>query len=104
MNLITYSDGKNTLLDIAEKCNLPVWDLYAPLNKLEKGVKGKVMGVTLDNKTFLDYLNKLNICIGTEIELLETISFDQSLSIKIKNTEQHISNDVAKHLLIKIEN
>lgn len=74
------------------------------LNKLENGAKGKVMGVTLDDKTFLDYLNKLSICIGIEIELLETISFDQSLSIKIKNTEQHISNDVAKHLLIKIEN
>ena len=43
------------------------------------------MGVTLDEKTFLDYLTKLNISIGTEIEVLETISFDQSLSIKIEN-------------------
>ena len=75
-----------------------------PLNELQIGVKGNVMGVTLDEKAFLDYLTKLNICIGTEIELLETISFDQSLSIKIENTNQHISSDVAKHLLIKIEN
>ena len=75
-----------------------------PLSKLESGTKGKVMGVTLDEKAFLDYLTKLNICIGTEIKLLETISFDQSLSIKIENTNQHISSDVAKHLLIKIEN
>ena len=75
-----------------------------PLSKLETGTKGKVMGVTLDEKAFLDYLTKLNICIGTEIKLLETISFDQSLSIKIENTNQHISSDVAKHLLIKIEN
>ena len=75
-----------------------------PLNELGKGIKGKVMGVTLDEKAFLDYLTKLNICIGTEIELLETISFDQSLSIKIENTNQHISSDVAKHLLIKIKN
>ena len=74
-----------------------------PLNELQAGTKGKVMGVTLDEKSFLDYLTKLNISIGTKIELLEKISFDQSLSVKIENTNQHISNDVAKHLLIKIK-
>ena len=72
------------------------------LNELTNGTNGKVMGVTLDEKTFLDYLTKLNISIGTEIELLETISFDQSLSIKVAKQTQHISSDVAKHLLIKI--
>ena len=72
-----------------------------PLNKLSEGTNGKVMGVTLDEKPFLDYLTKLNISIGTEIKLLEKIPFDQSISIKIGNTKQHISNDVAKHLLIK---
>ena len=72
-----------------------------PLNELQSKTKGKVMGVTLDGKSFLDYLTQLNIRIGTKIEILEKISFDQSLSIKIENTHQHISNDVAKHLLIK---
>ena len=72
-----------------------------PLNELQVNTKGKIMGVSLDEKDFLDYLTKLNITIGTEITLLEKISFDKSLSIKIANTKQHISNDVAKHLLIK---
>jgi len=73
-----------------------------PLNELQANTKGKIMGVSLDEKDFLDYLTKLNITIGTEITLLEKISFDKSLSIEIANTKQHISNDVAKHLLIKI--
>jgi len=73
-----------------------------PLNEIQVNTKGKIMGVSLDEKDFLDYLTKLNITIGTEITLLEKISFDKSLSIKIANTKQHISNDVAKHLLIKI--
>jgi DtxR family Mn-dependent transcriptional regulator len=72
-----------------------------PLNELHEETKGKVMGVTLDDKAFLDYLTQLNISIGTAIELVEKISFDKSLSIKIENQTQHISNDVAKHLLIK---
>tara|TARA_Y100000746_G_scaffold197955_1_gene180927 strand:- start:59 stop:715 length:657 start_codon:yes stop_codon:yes gene_type:complete len=74
-----------------------------PLNTLNSGIKGHVVGVTLDEKSFLDYLTKLNINIGTKIEILEKITFDQSLSIKIENTNQHISNDVAKYLLIKMK-
>ena len=73
------------------------------LNKLKKGSKGSVMGVTLDEKTFLDYLTKLNISIGTQIILLEKIDFDQSLNIKRENKEFHISKNVAEHLLIKKE-
>lgn len=73
-----------------------------PLNTLNIGSKGHIVGVTMDERSFLDYLTKLNINIGTRIEILEKINFDQSLNIKIENSNQHISNDVAKHLLIKI--
>ena len=72
-----------------------------PLNELKVGIKGNVMGVTLDDKTFLNYLTQLNISIGTEIELIEKIIFDKSLSIKIENNNNHITNDVARHLLIR---
>lgn len=34
MDLITYSDGERSLLDIAEKCNIPVWKFYPILDKL----------------------------------------------------------------------
>ena len=71
------------------------------LNKLKIGSKGTVMGVTLDEKPFLDYLTQLNISIGTKIKLLEKIGFDQSLNIKIENQTFHISKNVAEHLLIK---
>ena len=74
-----------------------------PLNELKVGIKGNVMGVTLDDKTFLNYLTQLNISIGTEIELIEKIIFDKSLSIKIEKNNNHITNDVAKHLLIRIK-
>ena len=33
MNVISYSDGTNSLLDIAEKCCKPVWEVL-PLVKL----------------------------------------------------------------------
>ena len=34
MDLITWSDGKHTLIDIAEICKVPIWDLYPILDKL----------------------------------------------------------------------
>jgi aminopeptidase-like protein len=36
MNLITWSDGSLSLIDIAEKCNEPVWNLVDILNDLKK--------------------------------------------------------------------
>jgi aminopeptidase-like protein len=28
MNLLTWSDGTNSIIDIADKCGCPVWGLY----------------------------------------------------------------------------
>lgn len=74
------------------------------LNELSAGEKGRVMGVSIDNQPFLNYLTKLNVSIGSKIKIIEKIKFDQSLSIKIDNINQHISNNVAKHILIKTTN
>jgi aminopeptidase-like protein len=34
MDLITWSDGSKSLIDIAEACNAPIWELYPILEKL----------------------------------------------------------------------
>lgn len=36
MNTLSYCDGKNSLIEIAEKLNVPIWQLYETVNKLEK--------------------------------------------------------------------
>ena len=33
-NYLSFCDGENTLLDIAEKINLPAWELYELVEKL----------------------------------------------------------------------
>ena len=35
MELITWSDGNHSLLEIAEKCNTPIWELYPLIKKLQ---------------------------------------------------------------------
>lgn len=43
MDLITYSDGKRSLLEIAELCEAPVWKLYSLLDKL---IEHNIMSTT----------------------------------------------------------
>lgn len=36
MEFITWSDGSNSLIEIADKCNLPIWELYEVAQTLQK--------------------------------------------------------------------
>ena len=36
MNFITWSDGSNSLLDIADRCGVPVWELYELVDSLQQ--------------------------------------------------------------------
>ena len=69
---------------------------------MEINCVGIIMGVSLDDKEFLDYLTKLKISIGTKVKAIERITFDKSMKIKIDSTLQHISENVSKNILIKI--
>ena len=71
------------------------------LDKVNVGTNGNVMGVSIDDKLFLDYLTKLNIQIGSRVHVLNKNDFDQSLTIKINNKTYQISHDVSKNILIK---
>jgi len=56
----------------------------------------------MDEPSFLKYLDKLNISIGTQVVVLEINDFDNSIDIKIDNVQRHISLDVAKNILISV--
>ena len=73
-----------------------------PLSQLQIQAKGKVVAVEIDEPSFLNYLDKLTISIGTQVEILEVNDFDNSIDIKIDNVQRHISIDVAKNILISV--
>jgi len=73
----------------------------APLIDLATGNKGQVVGVSQDNPAFLQYLDKLEIKLGSKIQVIEKVEFDQSLEVKINGKATHISSEVAKNILIK---
>jgi DtxR family Mn-dependent transcriptional regulator len=65
------------------------------------GSKCRVAAVKDTGSEFLQYLVKLNIGIGTQIELLEKIGFDHSLVISINcETKTTVSQKFGENILI----
>ena len=72
-----------------------------PISELNINKIGQVIGVSQDNPTFLQYLDSLKIKLGTKIEVINKIAFDNSCEIKIENKLTHVSAEVAQNILIK---
>lgn len=71
----------------------------ADLNVNEEGV---VVGVKEHSKSYLNYLENINLVLGTEIKVIDIIDFDRSMSITVNSTnEVNISNQASKNLIIK---
>lgn len=60
-----------------------------------------VVGVKDHSTEFLNYLNQLNVELGTKIQVLNIHAFDCSMDIQIDNTKIQISNKVAENLYVK---
>jgi len=53
------------------------------------------------SEPFLKYLNKIDLSLGDRIELVDREPFDDSLKIRIRNQQIHISKNVAGKLYVK---
>lgn len=72
------------------------------LSNLEKGETGMCVGVKDSSPAFLRFLDKNNISLGKEIEVMEKESFDRSMKIRLNETELRISHIISDNLFIKI--
>ena len=71
------------------------------LAEIAEGKSCKVVAVKDTSPSFLQYLKKLEIGIGTKITLLEKIPFDNSIIIMIgKNSKATVSKIFAENLLV----
>lgn len=71
------------------------------LSELQTGKNCQVVGVKDSSTAFLQYLQQVNIGIGTKIKLLERISFDDSLIISFNKDHQlSVSKKFADNVLV----
>jgi DtxR family Mn-dependent transcriptional regulator len=70
------------------------------LSELAENQKESV-GVKDTSSEFLKYLDKQEIALGSEIEIIEKESFDSSFRIRVGIKEITVSNKIASNLYIK---
>lgn len=74
------------------------------LASCDVGAIGSVMGVEDGSPEFLQYLNKIELKLGSEIEVIDKLSFDGSLVISIDHRTIQFSQLVATKIFVKITN
>lgn len=74
------------------------------LSELEVGKNCQVVGVKDSSTVFLQYLQQVNVGIGTKIKLIEKIAFDGSLVISLRKTQPiSVSKKFADNVLVTIQ-
>lgn len=63
-----------------------------------------VVAVRDNSAEFLKYASQLGLELNADIQILEKISFDQSMRIRLKGIEQHISGKFASQVIISPKN
>ena len=76
---------------------------HKPVSKGKLNEQGIICGVTNQSASFLKYLEKNGLLIGTKILIDEINDFDQSVVIKNADRAMLISREAADNLLIKNE-
>lgn len=87
----------------------PIPDKNGNITKIEKILLSHIEPVTLcicvgvknSSKAFLRYLDKIDIALGSPIEVLDKESFDQSMVIKLNDKKVNISAITANNLYVK---
>ena len=71
------------------------------LSEAEKGKTCQVVGVKDSSSLFLQYLQQINVGIGTKIKIIDKIVFDGSLVISLrKGNQQVVSKKFADNVLV----
>lgn len=71
------------------------------LSEAVVGMKAIIMGVEDDQTEFLQYLNKIGLHLGTQIDILDKLNFDGSIIVMINDKQVQFSITIAKQISIK---
>jgi DtxR family transcriptional regulator, Mn-dependent transcriptional regulator len=73
------------------------------ISELLVNQSGLITGVQDSTSSFLQYLDKHALVLGTPIKVLEIFEFDHSVKIKAGNSEMTISYEVSKNIKVQTQ-
>lgn len=71
------------------------------LSDLKIGEKAVVVGVKEHSKSYLNYLEQLQLVLGAEVQIKDIVEFDATMRILVNNKQVIISNQASKNLIVK---
>lgn len=72
------------------------------LSQVNESVNCSCVGVMDSSDHFLKYLDKNNIALGTDIQIMNKEPFDESMTIKVNNSKLIISKEIANNIYVKL--
>jgi DtxR family Mn-dependent transcriptional regulator len=72
------------------------------LSEISAGRKAMCVGVKDSSSSFLQYLDKQQIALGSTLEVVSKEDFDQSLTLRVDSKEMTVSNKIAGNLFVKL--
>jgi DtxR family Mn-dependent transcriptional regulator len=75
-----------------------------PLQDVQISQKGIIVGVSDASSDFLKFLESENLVLGTQLEVIEKYSFDNSLKIRFYNKELNVSEKGTFNIIIELLN
>ena len=73
------------------------------LSQLHKGDRGTCKGFNGASSSFLQYLAKQDIGLGTPIEVLHVEKFDESMTVRIDKENVHLSKTATDNIFVETE-
>lgn len=71
------------------------------LSDLKIGEKAVVVGVKEHSKSYLNYLEQLQLVLGAEVQIKDIVEFDATMRVLVNNKQVIISNQASKNLIVK---
>jgi len=74
----------------------------ALLSSMQPGMKARILGVRDDTRELLSFLSANDLLPGTDIEVLEVFSFDQSVRLGTQYGEKTVSRQVTDQVYVGV--
>ncbi|PKP47447.1 MAG: iron-dependent repressor [Bacteroidetes bacterium HGW-Bacteroidetes-12] len=71
------------------------------LSDLKNEEKGVIVGVKEHSKSYLNYLEQLQLVLGTEVKVIDIVAFDSTMKILVNGKAVVISHQASKNLIVK---
>jgi DtxR family Mn-dependent transcriptional regulator len=75
---------------------------FTALSALKVNNAGVITGVRDHSTSFLQYLERLHLTLGKHIEVIEIVTYDYSVMLKIDDKHINISHEAAKNILVDL--